>query len=67
LFAKYTKTKEYVDRNKNETIKLQNYGNNLLQHLQRMRDYRVPKQTWKYDPQGKRYLGRPEKRWSDQL
>jgi hypothetical protein len=30
----------------NLNIKIQNYRNNCLQHLQRVEDYLIPKQTW---------------------
>jgi hypothetical protein len=48
-------------------IKIQSYKNNWLQHLHRMEDSRIPKQTWQYHPHGNRRLGRPMKRWSDQI
>ena len=38
-----------------------------LQHVQRMDRNRIPKQTLQYRPKGRRNLGRPKKRWRDQL
>jgi hypothetical protein len=38
-----------------------------LQHLQRMDTKRIPKQELQYKPKGRRNIGRPRKRWRDQL
>ena len=38
-----------------------------LQHVQRMDTNRLPKQALQYKPKGWRYIGRPRKRWRDQL
>ena len=38
-----------------------------LQHVQRMDTNRIPKQALRYQPQGRRNIGRPRKRWRDQL
>ena len=38
-----------------------------LQHVQRMDTNRVPKQALQYIPKGRRNIGRPRKRWRDQL
>jgi hypothetical protein len=46
-------------------VKIQHYGSNCLQHLQRM--YSIHKQAWQYNPYGNRSVGRPEKRWSDHI
>jgi hypothetical protein len=35
--------------------------------VQRMDTNRVPKQTLKYRPNGRRNVGRPRKRWRDKL
>ena len=37
-----------------------------LQHVQRMDTNRIPKQALRYQPQGRRNIGRPRKRWRDQ-
>ena len=36
-------------------------------HVQRMDTNRLPKQALKYKPNGQRNIGRPRKRWRDQL
>jgi hypothetical protein len=38
-----------------------------LQHVPRMDTNRIPKQALQYRPQGQRNIGRPRKRWRDQL
>jgi hypothetical protein len=38
-----------------------------LQHVQRMDTNRIPKQALQYRPKGRRNIGRPRKRWKDQL
>jgi hypothetical protein len=38
-----------------------------LQHVQRMDTNRLPKQALQYKPKGRRNIGRPRKRWRDQL
>ena len=43
------------------------YRLNWWEHLCRMDDYRIPKELWNYKPRGRRRVGRPRKRLSDQL
>jgi len=38
-----------------------------LQHVQRTDRNRLPRQVLKYRPEGRRNIGRPKKRWRDQL
>ena len=38
-----------------------------LQHVQRMDTNRLPKQALQYKPKGRRNIGRPRKRWRDQI
>ena len=38
-----------------------------LQHVQRMDTNRLPKQALQYKPKGRKNIGRPRKRWRDQL
>ena len=38
-----------------------------LRHVQRMDTDRLPKQALQYKPKGRRNIGRPRKRWRDQL
>ena len=43
------------------------YQKKWLQHVQRMDTNRLPKQALRYKPKGRRNIGRPRKRWRDQL
>jgi len=43
------------------------YRRNWLLHLQRMPHNRISFKTYHYNPQGKRRIGRPKKRWREQL
>ena len=43
------------------------YRRNWLLHLQRMPQNRIPLKSYHYSPQGKRTIGRPKKRWREQL
>jgi len=43
------------------------YQQKWLQHVQRMGTNRLPKQALRYRPKGRRNLGRPRKRWTDQI
>jgi hypothetical protein len=43
------------------------YRNNWKQHVQRMDRSRVPRQMMTYRPKGKRSLGRPCKRWRENV
>jgi hypothetical protein len=43
------------------------YIGNWLLHLQRMPQHRIPLKSHHYSPQGKRTVGRPKKRWQEQL
>jgi len=46
---------------------IKQYQKKWLQHVQRMDTSRLPKQTMQYKPKGRRNIGRPRKRWRDQL
>ncbi|PSN44683.1 hypothetical protein C0J52_15631 [Blattella germanica] len=48
-----------------DTIK--NYCNNWQAHVLRMPYYRLPQRIFLYRPDGRRDIGRPRKRWKDQL
>jgi len=57
------KTNDYIRRELQITgilDKIDEYGRNWFQHLQRMPSYY-------YRPQGRRTIGRPKKRWREQL
>jgi len=67
-----------LDKEKNQSIRektraqnivkeIKHYQKKWLQHVQRMVRHRLPRQTLKYRPEGRRYIGRPKKRWRDQL
>jgi len=67
-----------LDKEKNQCIKQKTGAQNIakeikqyqikwLQHVQRMDTNRLPKQELQYKPKGRRNIGRPRKRWRDQL
>jgi len=46
---------------------IKQYHKKWLQHVQRMDTNRLPNQALQYKPKGRRNIGRPRKRWRDQL
>ena len=67
-----------LDKEKNQCIRekkgeqnivkgIKPYQKKCLQHVQRMDRNRPPRQALKYRPEGRRNIGRPKKRWRDQL
>ena len=46
---------------------IKQYQEKWLQHVQRMDTNRIPKQALQYKSKGRRNIGRPRKRWKDQL
>jgi len=65
-----------IDKEKNQCIRhktgtggkeIKQYQKKWLQHVQRMGSNRLPKQALQYKPKGRRDIGRPRKRWRDQL
>ena len=46
---------------------IKQYQEKWLKHVQRMDTNRLLKQALKYKPNGRRNIGRPRKRWRDQL
>jgi len=46
---------------------IKQYQEKWLQHVQRMDINILPKQALQYKPKGRRNVGRPRKRWRDQL
>ena len=67
-----------LDKGKNQCIRqktgaqntvneIKQYQKKWLQHVQRMDTNRLPKQALQYKPKGQRSIGRPRKRWRDQL
>jgi len=64
------KTNDYIRRELRITGipgKIDEYRRNWLQHLQRMPQNRIPLKSYHYRPQERRTIGRPKKRWRDQL
>ena len=64
------KTNDYIRRELRITHildKLSEYRRNWLSHLQRMTQNRIPLKSYHYRPQGRRTIGRPKKRWREQL
>jgi len=47
--------------------KLDEYRRNWLSHLHRMPQNRIHLKSYHYRPQGRRTIGRPKKRWREQL
>jgi hypothetical protein len=47
--------------------KIDEYRRNWLLHMQRMPLNRIHLKSHHYSPQGKRRIGRPKKRWREQL
>jgi len=67
-----------LDKEKNQCIRqktgvhnivkeIKQYQKKWLQHVQRMDTNRLPNQALQYKPKGRRNIGRPRKRWRDQL
>ena len=61
-----------IRQNKNteaqDTVKeIKQYQQKWLQHERRMDTNRLPKQGLRYNPKGRRNIGRPRKKWKDQL
>ena len=51
----------------NKVKEIKQYQEKWLQHVQRMDTIRIPKQALQYKLKGRRNIGRPRKRWRDQL
>ena len=67
-----------LDKEKNKCIReetgaqnivkeIKQYQEKWIQYVQRMDENRIPKQALQYLPKGRRNIGRPRKRWWDQL
>ena len=64
------KTNDYTRRELRITgilDKIDEYSRNWLSHLPRMPQNRIPLKSYRYRPQGRRTIGRPKKRWPEQL
>jgi hypothetical protein len=64
------KTNDYIGRELRITDildRIDEYRRNWFSHLQRMPQNRIPLKSYRYRPQGKRKIGRPKKRWHEQL
>jgi len=51
----------------NTVKEIKQYQKKWVQHVQMMDTNRLSKQALKYKPKGRRNIGRPRKRWRDQL
>jgi hypothetical protein len=51
----------------NVVKEIKQYQEKWLRHVKRMETNRLPKQALQYKPKGRRNIGRPRKRWRDQL
>ena len=47
--------------------KIDEYRRNWLSYLQRMPQTRIPLKSYHYRPDGRRTIGRPKKRWREEL
>jgi hypothetical protein len=67
-----------LDKEKNQSIRektgaqntvkeITQYQQKWLQHVKWMGTNRLPKQALRCRPEGQRNLGRPKKRWTDQI
>jgi hypothetical protein len=64
------KTKDSIRRELQTKIilnKIHEYRWKWLLHLQRMPQNRIPLKSYRYKPKGRRTIGRPKKRWREQL
>ena len=77
-FLRHVLGKTKRDKEKNQCImqktgaqnivkEINQYQEKWLQHVQRMDTNRLPKQELQYKPKGRRNIGRPRKRWRDQI
>ena len=77
-FLRYLLGITKLDKEKNISIRkktgvqnivqeIEQYQQKWLQHVQRMDKNRLPRQALYYRPNGQRNIGRPRKRWADQL
>ena len=64
------KTNDFIRRELKITgilDKMNEYRLNWRLHLQRMSQNRISLKSYRYRPQGRRTIGRPKKRWGEQL
>ena len=64
------KTNDFIRRELKITDildKIDEYRLNWHLHLQRTPQNRIPLKSYRYRPQGRRTIGRPKKRWREQL
>jgi hypothetical protein len=64
------KTNDYIRRELQITgilDTIHEYRRNWFQHLQRTPQNRIRLKSYRYRPQGRRTIGRPKKRWREQL
>ena len=64
-----------LDKEKNQCIRQKKGAQNIVKEIKLQKvattctedGYRLPKQALQYQPKGRRNIGRPRKRWRDQL
>ena len=64
------KTNDYIRRELRITgilDQIDEYRRNWLSQLQRMLQNQIPSKSYHYRPEGSRKMGRPQKRWREQL
>ena len=66
-WVKYITQLFYTRGAQNIVKEIKRYQKKWLQHIQRMDTTRIPKKALQYQPKGRRKIGRPRKRWTDQL
>jgi len=77
-FLRHLLGKTKLDKERNQCIRqktgaqnivkeIKQYQKKWLQLVQRMDTDRLPNQALQYKPKGRRNIGRPRKRWRDQL
>ena len=77
-FARHLLGITKLDKEKNQCIRgktgaenivkeIKQYQEKWLQHIQRIDTNRIPKQALQYKLKGRRNIGRPRKRWTDQF
>jgi len=52
---------------RNIVKEIKQYQKKRLKHVERMDTNRIPQHALQHKPKGRRYIGRPRKRWREQL
>jgi len=70
LMTKGSEKNQYIRQKtgtQNIVKEIKQYQEKWLKHVQRMDTDRLPKQALQYKPKGRRNIGRPRKKWRNQL